>query len=37
MAPYKTSGQIGHIGTDKATTPIHESIPFVVDYREHVR
>ena len=36
MAPYKASGQIGHIGTDKPATAVHESIPFVVDYREHL-
>jgi hypothetical protein len=36
MQPYKTSGQVGHIGIDKPATPIHESIPFVVDYREDV-
>jgi hypothetical protein len=36
MAPYKASGQIGHIGTDKTATAVHESIPFVVDYREHL-
>jgi Subtilase family/Bacterial pre-peptidase C-terminal domain len=36
MRPYKASGQIGHIGKDKVNTAIHESIPFVVDYREHL-
>jgi hypothetical protein len=36
MAPYKASHQIGHIGTDKKATAVHESIPFVVDYRTDV-
>jgi hypothetical protein len=36
MTRYHQSGQIGHLGTDKATTDVHESIPFVVDYREDV-
>jgi hypothetical protein len=36
MASYKATGQVGHIGTDKPATAVHETIPFVVDYREHV-
>lgn len=36
MSPYKASGQVGHIGADNPATEVHESIPFVVDYREHV-
>ena len=36
MTRYNQSGQIGHLGTDNATTDVQESIPFVVDYREHL-
>jgi hypothetical protein len=36
MSRYNVSGQVGHIGADNAATDVHESIPFVVDYREHL-
>ena len=36
MSPYKATGQVGHIGKDNPGTAVHEEIPFVVDYREHL-
>ncbi len=36
MQPYRASGQVGHLGTDKRGTDVRESMPFTVDYREHV-
>jgi subtilisin family serine protease len=36
MRPYKEKFDIGHFGTDNPATPIAESMPFVVEYREDV-
>ncbi|MFY0408076.1 S8 family serine peptidase [Solicola sp. PLA-1-18] len=36
MRPYKEKFQVGHFGTDKPSTPIVESSPFVVEFREDV-
>ena len=36
MSRYNQGGQIGHLGTDNPATDVHGSIPFVVDYREHL-
>ncbi|GAA4117404.1 S8 family serine peptidase [Knoellia locipacati] len=36
MRPYKEKFDIGHFGVDNPATPIAESMPFVVEYREDV-
>lgn len=36
MSRYRTSHQVGHIGHDNPGTDVQESVPYVVDYREHV-
>ncbi len=36
MRPYKEKFDIGHFGTDNPATPVHESAPFTVEYREDV-
>ncbi|MGX6603676.1 S8 family serine peptidase [Micromonosporaceae bacterium Da 78-11] len=36
MRPYKEKFDEGHFGTDNPATPIVESMPFVVEYREDV-
>jgi subtilisin family serine protease len=33
MRPYKEKFDIGHFGTDNPATDVHESMPFVVEYR----
>ncbi|MBV1850025.1 S8 family serine peptidase [Catellatospora sp. NEAU-YM18] len=33
MKPYKDGFQVGHFGTDDPATDVHESVPFVVEYR----
>lgn len=34
--PYAEAQQVGHFGTDNPATPVHESVPFVVEYRTGV-
>ena len=34
--PYGEDFQVGHFGTDDPATPIRESMPFVVEYRDDV-
>lgn len=34
--PYAEDQQVGHFGRDDAATPVRESVPFVVEYREDV-
>jgi len=36
MRPYREKFDVGHFGTDDPETPIVESMPFVVEYREDV-
>lgn len=36
MRPYREKYDVGHFGTDNAATPVVESTPFVVEYREDV-
>jgi subtilisin family serine protease len=36
MRPYKERFDIGHFGTDNPSTPVVESMPFTVEYREDV-
>jgi subtilisin family serine protease len=36
MRPYREGAQVGHFGTDNPSTPIVESSPFVVEFREDV-
>ena len=36
MRPYKEKFDVGHFGTDNPATPVVESMPFVVEYREDV-
>ncbi|MET1036960.1 MAG: S8 family serine peptidase, partial [Aeromicrobium sp.] len=36
MRPYGEDHQVGHFGTDNPSTPVVESMPFVVEYREDV-
>jgi subtilisin family serine protease len=36
MRPYKEKFDVGHFGTDNPGTPVVESMPFVVEYREDV-
>jgi subtilisin family serine protease len=34
--PYREKFQVGHFGLDKTDTPVQESVPFVVEFREDV-
>lgn len=34
--PYGEDFQVGHFGTDNPATPVRESMPFVVEYRDNV-
>nr|BFE77372.1 hypothetical protein GCM10020092_106730 [Actinoplanes digitatis] len=36
MRPYREKYDVGHFGTDNQATPVVESMPFVVEYREDV-
>ncbi|HET9020995.1 MAG TPA: S8 family serine peptidase [Ornithinibacter sp.] len=36
MRPYKEKFDVGHFGVDDPATPVAESMPFVVEYREDV-
>jgi subtilisin family serine protease len=36
MRPYREKFDVGHFGIDKPATPVVESMPFVVEYREDV-
>ncbi|CAN7226977.1 S8 family serine peptidase [Knoellia sp. LjRoot47] len=36
MRPYKEKFDVGHFGVDNPATPIAESMPFVVEFREDV-
>ncbi len=36
MRPYKERFDVGHFGVDDPATPVAESMPFVVEYREDV-
>jgi subtilisin family serine protease len=36
MRPFKEKYDVGHFGTDNPATPVVESMPFVVEYREDV-
>ncbi|MET0929307.1 MAG: S8 family serine peptidase, partial [Aeromicrobium sp.] len=36
MRPYGEDHQVGHFGTDNPSTPVVESMPFVVEFREDV-
>jgi subtilisin family serine protease len=34
MRPYREKFDVGHFGTDNPATDVHESMPFVVEYRK---
>jgi subtilisin family serine protease len=36
LRPYREKFDVGHFGTDNPATPVAESMPFVVEYREDV-
>jgi subtilisin family serine protease len=36
MRPYKEKFDVGHFGTDKASTPERDQVPFVVEFRKDV-
>ena len=36
LRPYKEKYDVGHFGADNASTPVRETVPFVVDYRARV-